>query len=110
MSAIKGVFGIHSPSSRMRDEVGKNLALGLGQGFVDSMKDVRRQMTEAIPDSFETDVSLNGKYARDGASGYPRAGSVVINQSNTFTSKTLSAYEVLAQTARLNKQLGRVVV
>ena len=30
---IKNLFGIHSPSSLMRDEVGKNLMLGIGAGI-----------------------------------------------------------------------------
>ena len=107
MSAIKGIFGIHSPSAKMRDEVGANLALGLGQGFIDRMKDVRRQMTEAIPKSFDT--AVNYDIYGDGTGGVPAGKSVVINQNNTFTSKTLSAYEVLMQTARLNKQLGSVI-
>ena len=105
MSAIKGIFGIHSPSTRMRDEVGKNLALGLGEGFVDKMKDVKRQMTSAIPTSFDADVELNGKYSGGKASG----NTVTINQNNTFTTRSLSAYEVLVQTSRLNKQLGGLV-
>lgn len=33
MSFIKNLFGIHSPSSVMRDEVGKNLMLGIGEGI-----------------------------------------------------------------------------
>jgi len=33
MDFIKGLFGIHSPSSLMRDEVGKNLMLGIGAGI-----------------------------------------------------------------------------
>lgn len=34
---IKSVFGIHSPSRIMRDEVGKYLALGVGVGMDDNM-------------------------------------------------------------------------
>ena len=33
MSFIKNLFGIHSPSAVMRDEVGKNLMLGIGAGI-----------------------------------------------------------------------------
>lgn len=33
MDFIKNLFGIHSPSSVMRDEVGKNLMLGIGAGI-----------------------------------------------------------------------------
>lgn len=33
MNFIKNLFGIHSPSAVMRDEVGKNLMLGIGAGI-----------------------------------------------------------------------------
>lgn len=57
---IKDFFGIHSPSTLFRDEVGTNLALGLGEGFSDTMKNVTRDMTQAIPTEFDTSVRLNG--------------------------------------------------
>lgn len=41
MSTIKGAFGIHSPSTVMRDEVGKMLALGLGEGFEENAPDLQ---------------------------------------------------------------------
>lgn len=46
---IKGFFGIHSPSTVMKDQIGKNLALGIGEGFEGGMKGVTRDMTAAIP-------------------------------------------------------------
>lgn len=41
---IKGALGIHSPSTVFRDQIGKNMALGMGEGFeknvpVDAMED-----------------------------------------------------------------------
>ena len=44
------VFHIGSPSKLMRDEVGKFLALGIGEGFVDEMGLVERMMQNAMPD------------------------------------------------------------
>lgn len=49
---IKKLFGIHSPSTVFRDEIGTNLALGIGEGFDDTMKDVSRNMADAIPTDF----------------------------------------------------------
>ena len=43
-----------------RDEVGKNLAFGVGEGFADTMKDVTSDMTDAIPSEFDTAVNING--------------------------------------------------
>ncbi|MCL2509194.1 MAG: hypothetical protein FWF05_08470, partial [Oscillospiraceae bacterium] len=51
--AIKAVFGINSPSAVFRDQIGKNLALGLGEGFEAAMKNVSRDMYSAVPTDFE---------------------------------------------------------
>lgn len=59
LNGIKSFFGIHSPSTLFRDEVGVNLGLGVGEGFSSTMSDVSKQMQDAIPTSFNTDVSLN---------------------------------------------------
>lgn len=42
-----------------KEQVGKNIALGLGEGFVSAMQDVQRQMQSSIPTEFETDVKTN---------------------------------------------------
>ena len=50
VDGIKGFFGIHSPSRVMRDQVGKYIAQGIGEGFTDEMGNVTRQMQDAMPD------------------------------------------------------------
>lgn len=45
---VKELFGIKSPSRVFRDEIGKNLALGLGAGFEQNLDDVYKQMQNAI--------------------------------------------------------------
>ena len=59
VGGIKSLFGIHSPSTVFRDEVGKNLALGLGEGFSDTMSDVTAEMAGAIPTSFDASVNTS---------------------------------------------------
>ena len=59
VGGIKELFGIHSPSTVFRDEVGKNLALGLGEGFSDTMDDVTADMQGAIPTDFDANVNMN---------------------------------------------------
>lgn len=61
LNGIKEIFGIHSPSTLFRDEVGKNLALGIGEGFSETMSDVSADMQSAIPTEFDTniDTTLN---------------------------------------------------
>lgn len=65
LDAICDFFGIASPSKLMRDQVGKNLALGIGVGFENEMETVAKQMQESIPTSFDMNTSINasGGYA-----------------------------------------------
>lgn len=60
VDSIKSFFGIHSPSTLFRDEIGKNLALGVGEGFSDTMGDVTADMQNAIPTEFDTSVNVRG--------------------------------------------------
>jgi hypothetical protein len=59
VDSIKDFFGIHSPSKVFSDEIGKNLALGVGEGFGDTMSDVTADMQGAIPTEFDTSVNMN---------------------------------------------------
>ena len=70
LDGIKGFFGIHSPSKVFKDEIGTNLALGLGDGFSNEMQNVTEQMQNSIPTQFE--ISTKGN---------------IINNTNTNTSK-----------------------
>lgn len=57
VDSIKDFFGIHSPSRLFRDEIGRMLALGVGEGFTDEMRDVREEMEDALPTRFDTEVN-----------------------------------------------------
>lgn len=61
LNGIKNVLGIHSPSALFKDIVGKNLALGIGEGFNEQMKSVSAEMAKAIPASFSTSLNANIK-------------------------------------------------
>lgn len=67
VGGIKEIFGIHSPSRVFRDEVGKNLALGLGEGFSDTMDDVTAEMQGAVPTEFNSSLntSASSSYGAD---------------------------------------------
>lgn len=57
VSFCKKVLGIKSPSKVMADQVGKYMAEGVGEGFVDTMDSVEKQMANSIPiDSLITGV------------------------------------------------------
>ena len=62
VTGIKEIFGIHSPSKLMKDEVGKYLALGVGEGFTDNMKYVSEKMKKSVPKTFDTTVNLDAEY------------------------------------------------
>lgn len=62
---IKKMFGIHSPSTVMRDEVGKYLAQGLGVGFDDELDSVYKDMQRAVDietDKMSANVQTSGTY------------------------------------------------
>jgi TP901 family phage tail tape measure protein len=48
ISGFKEIFEIHSPSKLMRDEVGKYLALGIGEGFRTNIPDVGEDALNAF--------------------------------------------------------------
>lgn len=48
INSAKGVFGIHSPSKVFKDQIGKNLALGLEEGFDDEYASVASKMKSTI--------------------------------------------------------------
>lgn len=48
LQGLKEFFGIHSPSTLMRDEVGKYIAQGVGVGFEDELSSVYDDMQKAV--------------------------------------------------------------
>ena len=59
--ALKDVLGIHSPSTVFRDQIGKNLALGVGVGFEVTMKNVSKKMMNAIPMNVDINATSSTK-------------------------------------------------
>ena len=53
------IFGINSPSRVFKEEVGKNLALGVGEGFTETMSDVTADMAGAIPTNFDANLNVS---------------------------------------------------
>ena len=50
IDGFKGFLGIHSPSKVFADIIGKNMALGIGEGFTEEMGAVESMMGKAVPD------------------------------------------------------------
>ena len=59
LNGIKSFFGIKSPSTLFRDEIGANLALGIGEGFEDEMSNVSSDIQNAIPTDFDLGINTN---------------------------------------------------
>lgn len=57
---FEDVLGIHSPSDVMADKIGKNMALGVGEGFEKTMAGVTEQMAGTIPTDFNIDTTVTG--------------------------------------------------
>lgn len=97
VEAVKGWLGIASPSKRMRDEVGKYMAIGMGVGFEenvptddmkDSLSDSMNKMqkstsviTQKLP-STTGQAAFNTRNGKDGLSGtdpidYDKMGAVL---------------------------------
>lgn len=92
LDGIKSFFGIKSPSRVFRDEIGKNLALGLGEGFEDNISGVKDQMVKSMDGMTAElgDINLN---ASNGSSKGQQGKNIVVNQYNTF-SQSKSRYEL----------------
>lgn len=79
VGGFKDFFGINSPSKVMSDQVGKNLALGIGEGFEKNIGAVNAEITDAMKfDDARFSVSRSG-----GAFGLS-GGGTVINYTNNF--------------------------
>ena len=48
LDGMKAALGIHSPSKLFRDEVGKYIALGVGEGFLDNIGKVTKSMQNKL--------------------------------------------------------------
>lgn len=59
LNGIKSFFGIHSPSTVFRDDIGKNLALGLGEGFSDEMNTVNKEIQDSLPNDLDVSSNVN---------------------------------------------------
>ncbi len=96
---IKKLFGINSPSRLFKDEIGTNLALGLGEGFGDTMKDVSRDMANSIPTEFDTNINTS----------YSTSANNVSNNYDTY----LQAFKDALKGVKVvmnNREMGNFII
>lgn len=88
VDSVKSTLGIHSPSTVFA-EIGENMALGLGQGFTNSMSRISDAIQNSIPSSFnDLGIRVNGSYYADKglADGY---GSQTNNNYSTSSDSSI---------------------
>ncbi len=94
---VKNKLGIHSPSRVFRDQVGKNMALGIGIGFEDNIpyKDMEKQASKMVSRIQGTALGITSS-ASSTASGYVASKSAI---RTTDTSDLIYAVERLSRLA-----------
>lgn len=108
MDFVKGLFGIESPSKVFRDEIGKNMALGIGVGFGKTMPGVISDMKSSL--SCVTDTM-----SQIAIGDIPETNNKITTQ-NFYTTKHMTATtEVVRQPTEVilevdKREVGRVVV
>ena len=72
LDGMKNALGIHSPSRLFRDQVGKYIAQGIGEGFEVEMGNVTRKMQDAMPDAsaFSIDGTMTSSAYQSAGSGF----------------------------------------
>ena len=95
---IKSIFGINSPSKWMRDNVGKNLALGIGAGFDENAGSVFGSMQKSLESGMDG-LSM-------GALNLDAIGSVSVKaNADTQQNSIRSIMDALAQFVQNGQQI-----
>ena len=92
LSGIKDIFGIHSPSRLMRDQIGKNLALGIEVGFDENIPDTleipsRFELTRPQIDPAALDA-LRTAPMPDASAIVPQSATSIVNNSYQYNSSS----------------------
>lgn len=119
ISGIKGIFGIHSPSTLFRDQVGKMLGAGLAEGIEDSTDEAVKSAAEMAGDVIDTmsgldaqmgaSVSGLGSYAGIGGNGLTTSGAgITINVYGAEGQNVNELAEVISQKLAFATQQERL--
>lgn len=107
IDGFKKNLKIHSPSRLFADEIGTNIALGIGVGFEDSMKTVTAQMASAISDlipNIDLSVPVATSPALATAGGMNGAGAPIVNYTSNYYSPAAPTPAEVNRVNRLNAQ------
>lgn len=90
VDGVKGLLGIHSPSTVFAG-IGGNMGEGLGGGFLNAMSKVEKDMKKAIPTDFDINASLTGlqpAYAGVPSMTYNHTGTIRVEGINAKSELT----------------------
>jgi hypothetical protein len=104
VDGVKDLLGIKSPS-RVFAGIGKNMALGLGEGFYQTIQNVNREIQTAIPSPITATVGL----VSSSKASPTVSPSITLNQT-IHSPKALSAYEVYRQIKLATQLMGMALV
>ena len=102
---IKNLFGIHSPSSLMRDQIGKNLMLGLGGGideYAGIPQAAMERMTASLTAGSDIRYRISGIYdqidaaAPQMSSSYSSAGGTVGGSGAIWLETVIQLLQIIA--------------
>lgn len=114
LDKLKNFFGIASPSKVMENIVGKNLALGIGEGFMDTITDVNKEIIKSMEPLTEARTfSIDGEVAAPTPIVTSRTPMKPINTENTSVDKLAGTIASQKGTIVLKidkKVLGEVTV
>lgn len=85
IEGFKSTFQINSPSKVMNKEIGRYLALGLGEGFNDNIKSVYGKMKSAV--DFETQ-KLSASLSTTATTNKTLTANITLNQSDIYMDST----------------------
>lgn len=100
LNGLKSFFGIKSPSRLFRDEIGKNLALGIGVGFDKEIGNVVNDIKSSIPTDYDLSVntSASGLANSITANNIPQENfNVTINNNSKYISPAENARQMRSQ-------------
>lgn len=100
LNGLKSFFGIKSPSRLLRDEIGKNLALGIGVGFDKEIGHVVDDIKSSIPTDYDLSVntSASGLANSLATNKTPQENfNVTINNNSKYISPAENARQMRSQ-------------
>lgn len=114
-NGFKKIFGIKSPSKVFEDEIGKNLALGIGEGFSDEMTNVSKDMIKSM-DKISPELNVGGLSLSNNSTlnqladliGSKVGGNVVNNYTieNSFKGMETTKFALHKSNLELKKIIG----